>query len=66
MVKEVSKPDVRKESRVLGFVRTVVSFIVLGVVLAAAYFAVRYLVGSDLNLDTLLTGSKATSLPKLP
>ena len=66
MAEDVQQGEWKKESKIGGFVRTVVSFIVLVVVLVAAYFAVWYLLGSDLNLDTLLTGSKMTPLPKLP
>lgn len=45
---------------------TVVSLITTVLVLIAVYLAIKYLAGSDYNLDALLTGQKATQLPKLP
>jgi len=52
-----------KESKGGSMTRTIISFIALIAVLAAAYLAVRFLMGSNYNLDTLLTGQRATSLP---
>ncbi|MFH1055923.1 MAG: hypothetical protein V1744_07530 [Candidatus Altiarchaeota archaeon] len=49
-----------------NFAKAVPMLIAVIAVLALAYLALVFLMGSDFNLDTLLTGSKSTSLPRLP
>ena len=61
---KVAKP--LKESKARSIGGTLMSLITLVVILVLAYLAVKFLVGSDFNIDTLLTGSKSTPLPKLP
>ena len=52
-----------KPSKAVWLAKTIASFIVLAAALAAAYLAVKYLTGSNFNLDFFLTGNKVSQLP---
>ncbi len=46
-----------------GWKSTLISAMTVLAVLVLIYLALTYLMGSDFNLDTLLTGEKMTRLP---
>ena len=65
-VKPQDAKNVAKEGWLVRAGRTIVSFVAVIVILVLAYYVITYLMGSNYNLDTLLTGSKTTPLPTLP
>ena len=48
-----------------GFMRSAFSFLVLIAILLFVYYALVYLSTTNYNLDTLLTGSRTSSIPKI-
>jgi len=64
MEEEGAQPgQAKKGSKLKSLLSTMISLAVLIAALVLAYYALTYLVGSDFNLDTLLTGQKTTRLP---
>ena len=52
-----------KPEKAPGLKSTLVSLVTLIIALVLIYYAVTFLMGSDFNIDTLLTGERVTRLP---
>lgn len=59
----VNKPVEKKVGKLNSLIQTLVSIIAIIAILAMAYLAITYLMDSNYNMDTPLTGSKTSWLP---
>jgi len=58
-----SSGDEGKTKKTRSLKSTLIAAVTLVITLVLVYYALTYLIGTDFNIDTLLTGEKVTRLP---